>query len=66
MPLSESAHRLKEMINKAIEDHKITREEYDMIIYLATEDGHVDSQERALLSELQDMIENRMVRLVAK
>jgi predicted signal transduction protein with EAL and GGDEF domain len=66
MALSESAHRLKDMINKAIEDHKLTRDEYDMIIHMATEDGHVDPQERALLAELQDMIENRMVRLVAK
>jgi uncharacterized membrane protein YebE (DUF533 family) len=64
MVLSESAARLKEMIIKAIEDHKITREEYDQIIHLATEDGHVDSQERALLAQLQDMIENRTVRFV--
>ncbi len=66
MAYSESAHRLKEMINKAIEDHQITRDEYDQIIAIATEDGHIDSQERALLSELQDMIENRMVSMVAK
>lgn len=66
MAYSESAHRLKEMINKAIEDHRITREEYDEIISIATEDGHIDPQERALLAELQDMIENRMVRMVAK
>ena len=66
MAFSESAHRLKEMINKAMEDHEITRDEYDQIIYIATEDGHIDPQERALLAELQDMIENRMVRLVAK
>lgn len=66
MAYSESAHRLKEMINKAIEDHQITRDEYDQIISIATEDGHIDSQERALLVELQDMIENRMVRMVAK
>jgi hypothetical protein len=66
MAYSESAHRLKQMINKAMEDHTITRDEYDQIINIATEDGHIDPQERALLSELQDMIENRMVRLVAK
>ena len=66
MAISESAHRLKEMINKAIEDQKITREEYDQIIEIASEDGHIDPQERALLVELQDMIENRMVRFVAK
>jgi hypothetical protein len=66
MAYSESAQRLKEMIVKAIDDHRLTRDEYDEIIHLATEDGHIDPQERALLSELQDMIEDRSVRLVAK
>ncbi|HBB90426.1 MAG TPA: hypothetical protein DC042_01545 [Bacteroidales bacterium] len=66
MAFSESAHRLKEMINKAIEDHKITRDEYDQIIHIATEDGHIDPQERALLAQLQDMIEDRSVRFTAK
>jgi len=66
MALSESAHKLKEMITKAIEDQKITRDEFDMIIHLATEDGHIDPQEKALLQELQDMIDSKMVRFVAK
>jgi len=64
MALSKSAARLKEVIIKAIEDHKITREEYDKIIHIATEDGHVDSHEQALLAQLQDMIENKTVKLV--
>ncbi len=66
MAYSESAHRLKEMINRAIEDHKITRDEYDQIIHIATEDGHIDPQERALLAQLQDMIEDRSVRFTAE
>lgn len=66
MAYSESAHRLKEMIAKAIEDHKITRDEYDQIIHIATEDGHIDPQERALLAQLQDMIEDRSVRFTAE
>jgi tellurite resistance protein len=66
MPYSESAERLKAAILKAIEDHKITRDEYDEIINIASEDGHIDPHERALLSELQDMIEDKSVRLVAK
>jgi tellurite resistance protein len=66
MAISESAHRLKEMIIKAMEDNQITRDEYDQIINIATEDGHIDPSERALLQELQDMIENRMIRMVAK
>jgi hypothetical protein len=64
--LSDSSIRLREMIEKAIEDHIITREEYDKIIHIATEDGHIDRHEQALLSELQQMIEDKMVKFVMK
>jgi hypothetical protein len=66
MKPSESAGRLHEMISKAIEDHEITRDEYDLILHIATEDAHIDRQEQALLEQLQDMIENKMVRFVAR
>lgn len=62
--ISDSAVRLREMIEKAIEDHKITRDEYDKIIHIATEDGVIDRHEKALLSQLQQMIEDRDVRFV--
>lgn len=65
MALSKSADRLRHLIEKAIEDHKITREEYEQIIMMATEDGYVNSQEKALLQVLQDMIENKLVKFVA-
>jgi len=64
MNISSSAGKLKEMIIKAIDDHKLTREEYDMIIHLATEDGVIDRQEQILLEQLHDMIENKSVRFV--
>ena len=54
------------MIEKAIEDHKITRDEYDRIIHIATEDGHIDKHEQALFRELQQMIEDKMVKFVVK
>lgn len=66
MTISNSAQRLKEAILKAIEDHQITRDEYDEIINIATEDGHIDAQEKALLAELQNMIEDKSVKMVAK
>ena len=66
MKASESANRLKKMIEKAIEDHKLTRDEYDQILHIATEDGMIDHQEQALLEQLQDMIDNKMVKVVAK
>jgi len=64
MPISESAARLKVMIEKAIEDHQITRAEMDMILLIATEDSHIDRHEQALLEELQDMIENKSVKII--
>jgi hypothetical protein len=65
MKLSSGAKKLRPIIEKAIHDHKITKEEYDMIIHQALEDDFIDSQERVLLHELQDLIENKTVRLVS-
>jgi hypothetical protein len=64
MSISESAARLKVMIEKAIDDHKITRAELDQILNIASEDSHIDPHERALLEELQDMIESKAVKVV--
>jgi tellurite resistance protein len=64
MKLSESADNLRKAIEKAIEDHKITRDEYDRILHLATEDGDIDPHEKALLRQLRDMIEDKHVKLV--
>lgn len=64
MKLSSSAKSLRSLIEKAIEDHKISKDEYDMIIHHATEDGHIDKHEQALLSQLQDMISDKSVKLV--
>ena len=64
--VSDSSLRLREMIEKAIEDHEITRDEYDKIIHIATEDGVIDRHEKALLNELQQMIEDKMVKFVMK
>jgi len=64
MKLSDKARILREKIEKAIEDHKITRFEYDMIIHQATEDGVIEKQEQALLDQLQGMIEDGLVKMV--
>ena len=64
MPINESAARLKVMIEKAIDDHEITRFEMDMILAIASEDSHIDQHEQALLDQLQEMIENKIVRYI--
>ncbi len=64
MKLSKGAKNLRVVIEKAMEDHQITKAEYDMIILEATEDGQIDPQEQALLRELQEMIADKSIKLV--
>ena len=64
MRYSKSAEELKKRIEKAIEDHVITRAEMDEIIAIATEDSHIDPQEQSLLDELRDMIDNKTVKVI--
>lgn len=64
MKLSDSSAKMRLAIEKALETHQIKREEYDMIIHLATEDGFIDAQEKAMLSQLHDMIEDRSVKII--
>jgi len=58
---SESAPRLADMINKAIDDGKLTNKEYQTIIALAEEDHRIDPEERALLKALHEMLEDKTV-----
>jgi hypothetical protein len=64
MKLSTGAIKIRQLIEKAIEDHMITKSEYELIIHEALDDAHIDSQERALIRELQDMIDNKIITLV--
>lgn len=62
MPISgETGGKLAELIKKAIEDHKLTNTEYDQILMMADADGVIDSQERRLLAQLQEMLANKTV-----
>ena len=54
--------KLREMIEKAIEDDIITREEYEKIIGQALKDGHIDRVEKALLAELNQLIQDKIVK----
>jgi hypothetical protein len=64
MKLSNEAKKLRHIIEKAIDDQKISKSEYDMIINQALDDGHMDHQEQALMRELQEMIANKTIKLV--
>ena len=55
---SQSAGKLKELIKQAIQDLEITPKEYQQIMELAMDDNVIDKEEKALLSQFQDMISN--------
>ena len=65
MKISDSASKLRLLIDKAIEDHQITRDEYDMILNMATEDANIDPHEKALLHEFHDMIYDKTIKFVS-
>ena len=64
MQSGESGEKLSEMIKKAIRDLEVTDSEFNEIMAIANEDGHVDSQEQALLSQLHSMIANGTIKKV--
>ena len=64
MVYSKNAGKLRVLIEKAIEDHLITRAEFDAIMAMALDDGHIDAHEQTLLEQLQEMIENKTVKLI--
>ena len=63
MNVSSGAVKLREAIDKAIEDSVITREEYDRITTLAAEDGEIDAQEQVLLKEFHQMIYDKDIKI---
>jgi hypothetical protein len=62
---SDSAERLSEMIKTAMEDGKLSTREHNKIMAIADEDGILDSQEKRLLAQLQDMLANGTIKRVA-
>lgn len=61
---SKSAAGLKALINHAISDLEITPDEYQRIVEFAHEDGHLDKEERALLAQFHEMINNGTIQRV--
>jgi len=61
---SQSASNLKELINDAIRDLEITPDEYNQIMDCAHDDSHIDKEEKALLSQFQQMLSNGTIKRV--
>ena len=62
MKVSKSAVKLRKAVDKAIANEMITMEEYDAIVAIATDDGHVDNHEAAILKEFNQLINSRDIK----
>jgi tellurite resistance protein len=61
---SKSAVSLKQIINDAISDLEITPDEYNKIMQVANEDGHLDKEETALLAQFHQMLNDGTIKRV--
>jgi hypothetical protein len=55
---SKTATDLKALINRAIQDLEVTPTEYQRIAELAQDDSVLDKEEKALLSQFNEMMSN--------
>jgi hypothetical protein len=60
----EAGQRLKDLIEKAMDDLEITSSEYMEIMAAAGEDGFEDDSEKALLGEFNALIGNGTIKRV--
>ena len=61
---SNDSVKLRGIIEKAMHDLEITTSEYERIFAMASSDQHVDGLEQSLLSQLQEMVSNGMIKRV--
>jgi hypothetical protein len=61
---SQSATSLKALISLVIFDLEVTNTEYQQIMDMANDDGVIDKEEKALLSQFQQMISNGTIKRV--
>ncbi len=61
---SKSSTNLKNLIKHAIHDLEVTPDEYQKIMDCVHEDGQVDTEEKALLSQFQSMLSDGTIKRV--
>ncbi|MCK9445959.1 hypothetical protein M0Q50_03605 [bacterium] len=64
--ISKNALEMHKLIVEAIDKHQIDRDDYDKIIEIALRDGTIDKHERAMLSQLQDLIGDKTIKIKKK
>lgn len=61
---SQTATNLKELIKNAISDLEVTPAEYQQIMDAALDDGHLDKEEKSMLSQFHAMLSNGTIKRV--
>jgi len=64
MSKHQAGHRLLEKVKHAMDDLEITATEYREIMDLAHADGTIDSNERAILAQFNQMINDGTIKRV--
>ena len=64
--VSDSSQKMRKILDRAIQEHEITRDDYDRFLTIASADGHFDTQERVLLANLNDLIYDRTIKIVSE
>jgi len=64
MKSGETGAKLGDLIKKAIDDGELTNSEYDRILAMADADMVIDSQEKNLLNQLQELLANKTFKRV--
>lgn len=62
--VSESSTKMRAIVDRAMAEHTITREEYDSLLNIAAEDGKIDNHERILLSHINEEIQEKHIKIV--
>jgi uncharacterized protein YutE (UPF0331/DUF86 family) len=61
---SQTATSLKDLIKHAISDLEVTPAEYQQIMDAALDDGHLDNEEKTMLSQFHGMLSNGTIKRV--
>ena len=62
--MTSPGEKLADLIKKAIEDGELTTSEYNAILKQVDEDKVLDSDEKILLQQLQDMLADKTIKRV--
>lgn len=62
--ISKSAKQIRKIIDEAMDSGTISKDNYDKVIHIASEDYIIDAHEKILLSNLNDLIFSKDIKII--